>query len=204
MNPSSRPTSVTRLIAAIALSGVSLLLLAGCVETTELGGSTSDNYVSGDGTVSEFPPKNRQEPVRFTSISDTGEEISAEDFRGQILVVNFWYAACPPCRVEAPWLQELNEQFADADVQFLGVNVRDSAETSRAFAESFGITYPSLLDATTKDVTSAFTGLASPAAVPTTVVLDREGRPASRIVGLIEKSTLESLIESALGEAQSD
>ncbi len=204
MSPQNNRAAMRRFLTAVAIGGASILLLAGCSESTELEGSGPDNYVSGDGTVSEFPLENRQDPIEFSSISDTGDEISAADFRGEVVVVNFWYAACPPCRVEAPWLQELAEQFGDADVQFLGVNVRDSAVTSRAFADSFGITYPSVLDARTKDVTSSFTGLASPAAVPTTVVLDRDGRPASRIVGLIESSTLESLIESALSEPQSD
>lgn len=185
----------------LAFLGVAFLAaLVSCTESSELEGAGTQTYVSGDGTVSEFVEADRGEPIEFTSISDTGETISLSDYRGQVVVVNFWYAACPPCRVEAPWLQDLSDQFAEDGVQFLGVNLRDSAATSRTFAESFGITYPSVLDETTKDVTSAFLGIASPAAVPTTVVLDRYGRPASRIVGLIEVSTLETLIEAARDE----
>lgn len=181
------------------LVAFALVVLTGCAEGSDSRDTAEQNYVSGDGTVSEFAPANRGEPIAFTADTDLGETVSAEQFRGEVLVVNFWYASCPPCRVEAPWLEELYQQFLPEGVQFLGVNVRDSAATSRSFAEAFAITYPSVID-DQAEVTAAFAGLASPTAVPTTVVLDREGRPAARIVGLIEPSTLEALIETALAE----
>ena len=139
--------------------------------------------------------------VLVTGCSPPGDDLAPGG--SQVLVVNFWYAACPPCRVEAPWLEELWQQFGADGVQFLGVNVRDGKATAQTFATSFGITYPSLID-TDGSVTLAFTGLASPTAVPTTVVFDRQGRPASRIVGLIDKGVLETLIEAALAEPSDD
>ena len=108
--------------------------------------------------------------------------------------------------MEAPWLEELNQKYAADGVQFLGVNIRDGAQTAQVFAEKFGITYPSIIDSDGL-VTLAFSGLASPTAVPTTLVLDRDGTVASRIVGLLEKSTLDALIRTALngtGEAGAD
>lgn len=186
-------------VAVALVMALGLVLLTGCAESSDLGDSESQNYVSGDGTVSEFAPANRGEPIDFSAPSETGETITAEQFRGQVMVVNFWYAACPPCRTEAPWLEELHQQFSVDGVQFLGVNVRDTAATSLSFTTAFGITYPSVID-DQAEVTAAFAGIASPTAVPTTVVLDREGRPAARIVGLIEPSTLEALIETALAE----
>jgi len=187
-----------RIATAVVVATV-LVLVTGCSSPDDDLGQGGDSYVSGDGTVSEFAIGDRGEPIEFTGETDTDETVTAEQYRGQVLVVNFWYAACPPCRVEAPWLEELSQQFADDGVQFLGVNVRDSAATAQAFATSFGITYPSVID-TDGAVALAFTGLASPTAVPTTVVLDRQGRPASRIVGLIDKNVLEALIEAALAD----
>ena len=187
-----------RIATAVVVATV-LVLVTGCSSPDDDLGQGGDSYVSGDGTVSEFAIGDRGEPIEFTGETDTDETVTAEQYRGQVLVVNFWYAACPPCRVEAPWLEELSQQFADDGVQFLGVNVRDSAATAQAFATSFGITYPSVID-TDGAVAIAFTGLASPTAVPTTVVLDRQGRPASRIVGLIDKNVLEALIEAALAD----
>jgi thiol-disulfide isomerase/thioredoxin len=118
-----------------------------------------------------------------------------------VVVVNFWYAACPPCRAEAPDLKALDEQFSPDGVVFIGVNVRDSAPTAAAFAATFDIAYPSILDATDRNVLSAFAGQIAPGAVPTTIILDREGRVAARIVGLIpSRTTLATLIEDALAE----
>ena len=195
-------TGLTVRVAAVVIATAMRVLVTGCSppgDDLEPGGS----YVSGDGTVSEFTIEDRGEPIVFTGPTDTEETVTAEQYRGQVLVVNFWYAACPPCRVEAPWLEELWQQFGADGVQFLGVNVRDGKATAQTFATSFGITYPSLID-TDGSVTLAFTGLASPTAVPTTVVFDRQGRPASRIVGLIDKGVLETLIEAALAEPSDD
>ena len=182
---------------ALPLAGV-LLLLTGCASAAT--GEVGQNYVSGDGTVTEFASGNRGEPVDFAGVTDANTEVAARDYRGEIVVINFWYASCPPCRVEAPWLQQLSDEFESDGVIFLGVNIRDGAETSLAFAQKFGISYPSIID-TDGAVALAFAGIASPTAVPTTVVLDRDGRPSARIVGLLKKSTLKSLIQSALDEA---
>jgi peroxiredoxin len=185
-------------VAAIVAAAAILVLFTSCSSNNELE-QGSDSYVSGDGTVSEFSLNDRGEPIEFTGQTDTGQTVTAEQYLGEVLVVNFWYAACPPCRVEAPWLEELAQQFAEDGVQFLGVNVRDSAATAQSFASTFGISYPSVIDLD-GSVALAFTGLASPTAVPTTIVFDREGRPAARVVGLIDKSILESLIAGILAE----
>ncbi len=186
-------------VPAIAVAALLLVLVSGCVETPTIQTEPGQNYVSGDGAVTEFSIDNRGDPIEFAGMTDQRTPVTSDQYRGEILVVNFWYASCPPCRLEAPWLEELSQQYAAEGVQFLGVNIRDGAETSRAFAAKFVITYPSIID-TDGQVALAFAGQASPAAVPTTLVLDREGKVASRIVGLIEKSTLDSLIRTAVDE----
>ena len=103
-------------------------------------------------------------------------------------------------KAEAKDLQSLSEEFAEKGVQFIGVNVRDTAATSAAFGRNFGITYPSIIDAGTGEVVLAFTGVVSPQAVPTTLVIDRKGRVASRILGRIEKGTLKALIDTVVNE----
>jgi len=162
-------------------------------------GSTK-NYIAGNGTVVEIPVNNRGEPITFAGITEYGKPLSSTDYDGDVVVVNFWYAACPPCRAEAADLEALHQEYQDEGVAFVGVNVRDQADTAVAFAEKFGVTYPSVIDITDSAVQLAFAGQVSPNAVPTTIVVDREGRAAARITGRAEKSILNSLITTVLAE----
>jgi hypothetical protein len=85
-------------------------------------------------------------------------------------------------------------------VQFVGVNVRDTSETALAFDRKFDISFPSIMDAQTGNVSLAFQGIVSPQAVPTTLVIDKQGKVASRILGRIDPSILRTLIETVVAE----
>jgi peroxiredoxin len=150
------------------------------------------NYIAGDGSVTEYDAGTRGEPVQLSGKLFDGTTVEAADFAGQVTVLNFWYAACAPCRLEAPDLQALSEEFAD-EAQFYGVNIRDEQATAEAFERNFGITYPSFND---KDggILLAMTSYVPPQAVPTTLVLDKKGRVAARILGVADKGTLKALI----------
>jgi len=162
---------------------------------------SDEGYISGDGSTVEIPASNRDEPIIYEATLDTGESVSSSDFAGSVYVVNFWYSSCPPCRLEAPDLAELSEEYAE--VPFLGVNVSDTAETSLTFAEEFNVPYPSVVDAATAGVQLAFAGSVPPNAVPTTLVVDREGRVAARISGLVrDPSILAAMIDSVIAEEQ--
>lgn len=181
-----------------------VLLLAGCTGADPLAEQYQDGsgqgYISGDGTL-EVAPAQRGEPIGFEGEGLDGELISSEDYTGEVVVLNFWYANCPPCRVEAPYLAELSAEYDD--VAFLGVNTSDDAAVARLFEEENGITYPSILDARTASVQLAFAGAGAvaPNAVPTTLVLDRDGRVAARISGVIkDPSILASMLDTVLAE----
>lgn len=160
-------------------------------------------FIAADGLrVEEVAPADRTDPIDFDAVLDTGDEASSEDYRGQVLVVNFWYAACAPCRVEAANLEEAHQSFAGAEVSFLGVNLYDGAEASRAFADKYGVSYPSALTTVDGSIKLAFAGQTPLNAVPVTLVLDREGRVAARIIGQLESaSILETLVRETLEEA---
>lgn len=158
-------------------------------------------FIAGDFRVVEVAEADRGEPIDFQGVLDDGGTASSEDYRGEVLVVNFWYAACAPCRAEAGFLEEAYQAYRDQGVAFLGVNLYDSAETSRAFAETYGITYPSALTTVDASIKLAFAEQTPLNAVPVTLVIDREGRVASRVIGqLSASSVLETLISDALGE----
>ncbi|NRG41448.1 redoxin domain-containing protein [Rathayibacter sp. VKM Ac-2804] len=193
----TRALGVLVLVGALALSGCTRDKLA---EDYRQG--TNNGFISGDGTITEVPVDQRGETIEFTGTDEDGATIDSADLAGQVVVVNFWYASCAPCRAEAADLQAVNTEFEGQDVSFVGVNVRDQAPTAASFAADYGISYPSIVD-TDSSVQLAFTGDVPPNAVPTTIVLDREGRVASRILGqLQEASILSTLVGDTLAESE--
>lgn len=190
-----------RALAVAALVGFSLLL-AGCSSddlANDFGSGAGDYANSGGATV--VAEKNRGKSLDFEEKTIDGSTLSLAELRGDVVVVNFWYAGCAPCRAEAPILQGLSEEYADKGVSFVGVNTVDQAATALSFEKKYGIGYPSVLDVESGAARIAFAGQVSPSAVPTTFVLDREGRIAARIVGQLEsKSILNTLISETLAE----
>ncbi len=176
--------------------------LSGCTANDPLAqqfkAGDNKNYIAGDGTVTEFAKANRAKAAVWNGETESGESIASTQLKGVVHVVNFWYAGCAPCRAEAPDLVALAKQFPK--VQFIGVNVRDSAATTIAFDKNFGITWPSIIDAKTGSVVLAFTGIVTPQAVPTTLVIDKDGQVSARILGRIDKSILSTLIKTAVEE----
>jgi peroxiredoxin len=159
-------------------------------------------YVAADGAIVEIPVAERGEPVDFGGVTETGDELDSTDLAGQVTVVNFWYAGCAPCRVEAEDLESVWQEYEGDDVAFVGVNTRDQADTAIAFAEEYGITYPSLIDVDTAQAKLAFAEATPIAATPTTLVLDKQGRVAARIIGPIDgTSILSTLVKDALAES---
>jgi thiol-disulfide isomerase/thioredoxin len=158
------------------------------------------NYIAGDGTVTEFALGSRPKAADWSGISESGQNLSSDQLAGVITVMNFWYAGCAPCRIEMPELIELQEQFLSDEVQFIGVNVRDTAETALAFARQVNLNFPSVMDAKTGSVVLSFTGVVTPQAVPTTLVIDSDGNVSARVLGRIDKRILETLIETVVSE----
>jgi peroxiredoxin len=182
----------------------SALLLAGCsndpLADQYLSGD-GKNYIAGDGTVTEIKPEARQKAVDFAGTTAEGSSVSQADYSGEVVVLNFWYASCAPCRVEAPELAKLSAKYEGQGASFLGVNVRDQAPQAISFEKNYGITYPSVID-TDGALQLAFSVEVSPNAVPTTLVIDKEGRVAARILGQVsEPSILDTLIRDTIAES---
>lgn len=197
---SSRPGRRGLLLAA----GSAALLLAGCAAPDTLADQAkagdNKNYIAGDGSVSEYTPEARTAAVDMTGVLYDGATVKSGDWKGQVTVLNVWYAACAPCRKEAPDLEALHQEFKNDGVRFYGINVRDTAATAAAFERTFGTTYPSFHDSD-GGILLALADHVPPRAVPTTLVLDKNGKVAARVLGLAEKSTLKALISTALSEA---
>jgi peroxiredoxin len=201
-------TAPSKALARIAAPVVALaLVLAGCSGqgdrlADDYRNGTGGSYVSGDGSFVQIGPDKRGEAAEYSATTDTGDAVSSEDLAGQVVVLNFWYAACGPCREEADDLEKLNKQFADQGVVFLGVNVEDDAATAQSFAKAHGVTYASILDAADNTMLLAFAGDVPPNATPTTLVLDQKGRVAARFSGQISSPSLVAdVIDGVLAEA---
>ncbi|UVI35597.1 TlpA disulfide reductase family protein [Brevibacterium spongiae] len=186
-----------------------LATLGGCTPAKPAEKGIEDNfaandqgYLSGAGVITQVPEADRAGAVELSGETTNGQSFDLEDWRGSPVVLNLWYAACPSCREEASDLQDSFTSFSDEGVRFLGINVRDEAAAANAFARQFGITYP--LDAGKEGkAVAALSGLLPPRAVPSTVVLGSTGAAAARVVGAVDRSTLNALISDVLDEEAS-
>jgi peroxiredoxin len=192
-----------RALAATGLALTAGLALSAC--TAESGATTSGDdvvgqgYVSGDGSVRTWEAGDRGEPVALTGTDYEGEAVDTSAWAGDVVVLNTWYAACAPCRAEAPDLVALADERADEGVRVLGINTTDEPGAALAFQRTFEVPYPSI-DDRSGEVVAELSGTVPLQAVPSTVVLDREGRVAARVIGLVEGSTLDALVDDVVAE----
>ncbi len=188
-----------RAFADLAAAGL-VVLLAACSSSPGAAGPSADTgYRSGDGATQTWPVGSRIGPVELTGTDADGATQDVAAWRGDVVLVNTWYAACPPCRAEAPDLVALADDDASRGLHLLGVNSTDSAGTAAAFARQFDVPYPSIIDSEGSAV-AALQGVVPVNAVPTTVLLDREGRVAGRIIGRVDPSTVRSIVDALLAE----
>lgn len=186
----------------VALAAAVVLALTACSPSVDGGWTDSGEsagYVSGDSSVTIWEPHERKGPVEITGTDYAGDPVDVTAWRGDVVVLNTWYAECPPCRAEAPDLVALANDYADDGVRVLGINSTNAPGAAQAYERTFDVPYPSVHD---RDgaATAALQGIVPLQAVPTTVVLDREGRVYARILGLARGSTLRGLVDDALAE----
>lgn len=174
-----------------------LVLLSAC---SDIGGTGDLEYISGDGRVVEVPADDREAPVDVSGTTVQGDALDLADLRGKVVVVNMWWSGCVPCRTEMPMLVEAESEYDEADVAFVGINIRDvSRENAASFERDRGVDYPSLYDPGSETLRGL--GRYAPYAPPATLVLDREGRVAALVNSEIpSKKTLTSLVDDTLAE----
>ncbi|MCW2737022.1 TlpA disulfide reductase family protein [Nocardioides sp.] len=174
-----------------------LLALVGC---SSLSGTGDKGYISGEGVPVEVAAVDREAPIELTGTDLDGNDVDLAAMRGKPVVVNVWWSECPPCRVEQPDLNEAAAELGDS-VTFVGLNIRDaSAEKGQAFVRNFEVPYPSVYSPDGRALL-AFAGTLNPRSIPSTVVLDADGRVAASVQGRIPTTqTLISLVDKVLDE----
>jgi thiol-disulfide isomerase/thioredoxin len=156
------------------------------------------NFQAGDGTITVLDPDQRRMPGALRGATIDGAQVDLADYRGKVVVLNVWGSWCAPCQKEAPALQAASEALAPKGVKFLGINTRENGNraAAAAFERAYAITYPSLFDSA--DYLLALRGAVAANAIPSTVVVDAQGRIAARISGPTTKTTLVDLVEDVL------
>jgi thiol-disulfide isomerase/thioredoxin len=127
-----------------------------------------------------------------------GGRLDLGSFAGQVVVLNFWGSWCAPCRDEASGLEGAYQATRGQGVQFVGIDERDSDSQAGIFLRSLRIGYPSLSDRT-GELLVRFRDL-PPTAIPSTLVLDRRGRIAARVIGETTYSELVPVVRSLAAE----
>lgn len=183
------------------LAGRLVALLIGLALLAALGACGTDRprneggFIGANPAITVIPPDERQ-PAGVVSGRRLGADttISSAEFAGQVVVINVWGSWCPPCREEAPALQAASVRTRDV-AAFLGITTKDyDPAPAQAFVRAFEITYPSIYDPTGAALL-AFAGVLPPSAIPSTLVIDRQGRVAARILDAVTEATLVSIIE---------
>jgi peroxiredoxin len=188
---------------AVAASVLTITALAGCTEDPSFSSDGNNTgYVSGAGVYKEITVADRKPAATFTSVLDTGAKLTSSQLLGTVHVLNFWYASCGPCRVEAPRMEKAYQHYKGT-VPFYGVDVYDQAATALTFESTHKVTYSSMIDTNSTAVQYAYSAYVSPDAVPTTLVIDKHGRVAARVTGEVEDaSILTALVDRVIAEGQ--
>jgi thiol-disulfide isomerase/thioredoxin len=193
-----RSPAVRRALLVLAALGA----LAGCstgAGAVDVANGGEFRFVAGTPAGEVIPADERATAPEFSGEMLSGGEFVSSSLAGDVAVLNFWGSWCPPCRVETPEFQEVYAEVRDDGVQFLGLNVKDERQLANAFLDSKAITFPSLYDPK-GEVALAFRDYPA-TAIPSTIVLDREGRVAAVYTGTVAQDDLRRVLDSVLGEA---
>lgn len=203
----ARPVRSRKLVASVAVLVALTLLLAACGGSTagrvgSTGSGGRGQNLGGQATstgLTQWDPPDRARLPKLAGRTLDGGRLDVSRWRGLVVVVNTWGSWCGPCREEAPDLRRVAEATRAAGVRFVGIDTRDNDAAARAFVREFAIPYPSIVDDEGR-VILALAQTVPVSAVPSTVVVDRKGRIAARVIGAVTYSTLRGLIDDVLAE----
>jgi peroxiredoxin len=137
----------------------------------------------------------RKANLNFTLKDVAGKDVRLSQYKGQVVLLNFWATWCRPCRTEIPSLVSLYRDYKDRGLVVLGVSVDSEVQLVKPFARVMKMNYPVLIGAGHEDLGDAFGPFLG---FPTSVLIARDGRTCVRHVGLLSKSQLERQIGALL------
>ncbi|WP_210592690.1 TlpA disulfide reductase family protein [Streptomyces sp. GESEQ-35] len=189
--------------APLTLTGaaVAALLLSACGSGGTSGGGGNTNFVMGEDGVSTVQQGERAAAPDLSGGTIDGKQLDVASYKGKVVVLNVWGSWCAPCRAEAPGFEKVYKDLKGQGVQFVGINTRDtSTKNALAFEKQYGVTYPSLYDPTGKLMLRFEKGTLNPQAIPSTLVLDRDGKIAARSLAALSEDKLRKMLNPVLAE----
>ncbi|MXM62502.1 redoxin domain-containing protein [Streptomyces sp. HUCO-GS316] len=198
-NRTTRDRSRAALLVAGAAAAA--LTLAACTSGGTSGGGGDTNFVTGSNGIATAEQGDRDAAPELSGKTVDGTQLDIGDYKGKVVVVNVWGSWCPPCRAEAKNFQKVYQDVKDQGVEFVGINTRDtSTGPAKAFEKDYGISYPSLYDPTGKLMLRFKKGTLNPQLIPSTLVIDRDGKVAARALQPLSEEKLRSMVEPVVAE----
>ncbi|UQX01612.1 TlpA disulfide reductase family protein [Streptomyces sp. RerS4] len=191
------------LLTAVTLASALTLTACGDSGSGSKPSGSAGGYVTGPSGISTVAKGDRAEAPKLDGETVDGKTLDTTTLKGKVVVLNVWGSWCPPCRAEAPYFAKVSKELADAgkDVAFVGINTRDNSKQNAAsFEANFGITYPSLYDPDGKLMLRFPKGTLNAQSIPSTIVLDKEGKIAARTLVAVNEEQLRSMIDPLLAE----
>ncbi len=179
----------------------SALLLTACGSGGTSGGSGDTNFITGTDGIATVAKGERAAAPDLSGPTIDGKQLDVADYKGKVVVINVWGSWCGPCRLEAKNFVAVSADLKDQGVQFVGINTRDtSTGPAVAFEKQYGVTYPSLYDPTGKLMLRFKKGTLNPQAIPSTLVIDRDGKIAARTLQALSEDNLRKMLKPVLAE----
>lgn len=181
-----------------------MLTLTACGGGATSGGGGDTNFVTNTGGVQTVAKADRKPVNEIAGETLEGKQLDVADLKGQVVVLNVWGSWCGPCRAEAPYFAKVAKETEakGQDVAFVGLNARDANKGSAiAFEKDYGVTYPSIYDPAGRLIVNGFPkGSLNPQAIPSTIVLDRDGKIAARSLKALDDKKLREMIDPLIAE----
>ncbi|MEU6608176.1 TlpA disulfide reductase family protein [Streptomyces shenzhenensis] len=191
----------SRAVLFSAVAAAAALTLSACGSGGISGGGGNTNFITGNNGIDTAAKGSRDAVPDLSGKTLDGKTLDIADYKGEVVVVNVWGSWCGPCRAEGKYFAKVSKEYADRGVRFLGINTRDGSTTSAlAFEKEQGITYPSLYDPTGKLMLRFKKGTLNPQLIPSTLVIDRDGKIAARALQALSEENLLKMIKPVLAE----
>jgi thiol-disulfide isomerase/thioredoxin len=206
-NRTSRPhrtrTARARGRAALLTAGTAAaaLVLTACGSGGTSGGSGNTHFITGSDGIATVKKSERKPAPDLSGKTIDGKQLDLASYKGKVVVLNVWGSWCSPCRAEAPNLVKVAKETAPQGVQFVGINTRDtSPQPAQQFEKSFGVPYPSLYDPVGKLMLRFKKGTLNPQLIPTTLIIDRDGKIAARALQALSEEKLRKMLDPVVAE----